>query len=44
MVFELLRLFVKTLIVDDKYSLRDSENLQQATQTQLCKGCFSKFC
>ena len=32
--FEMLRVFVKTLTADDKYPVRDSENLRFSIQTQ----------
>ena len=36
-ISEFLRLFVNTLTADDKYSLRNTENLYQPIQMQLRK-------
>ena len=36
-ISEFLRLFVNTLTADDKYSLRNTENLYQPIQMQLPK-------
>ena len=43
--FEILGMFVKTMTVDDKYFLCNSENLPQPIQRQLSKKreTFSQF-
>ena len=46
-ISEMLALFVNILTTDDKYSLHNSENLQQAIQMQLSKKqkiLFLVFC
>ena len=44
-ISEILRLFLNRLTVDDKYSLRNSENLRQPIQIELFKKqkTFSEF-
>ena len=44
-IFQILKLFVKTLAVNDKYSLRNGENLPHPVQIQLSKKQenFSEF-
>ena len=44
-ISEILRLFLNRLTVDDKYSLRNSENLRQPIQIELFKRqkTFSEF-
>ena len=36
-IYEILEMFVDTLTAGDKYSFRNSENLLQPNQMQLCK-------
>ena len=44
-IHKILRLFVNTLAVNDKYYLHNRDNLTQPTRTQLCqkKNFFSKI-
>ena len=44
-ISEILRLFLNRLTVDDKYSLRNSENLRQPIQIELFnkQKTFSEF-
>ena len=44
-IHKLLRLFVNTLTVDDRYYLLDRDNLTQPNQIQLCQKqkTFSEF-